>query len=415
MAFLHFIPETMDNTKNAPERPPSPTRTTIDKTIQYVLKNGISFEEKLKENDTEGKFSFLNDASPYNAYYKAKLNGTEPRDTETTTSPEAGPKIVTKKPDELLFLTKLPPISAYDLDVIKLTASYVACNSERSADALYRYMDRRGKRGQFAFLNRNHSLFPLFQKFTKQYQAIIDTSLGKEKAIVKRVKSMISGNDRDLYQKAYDRAVYQKKHKVEKKTQEAELKRAQVHYASIEWQDFAFVAKMNFDAVDEVAELAVPLLREEVMSRTLQTKSKTIELEVPKENEKNEKKEKTEKPQVSEKSEKSAPVPKGMKIRAAGESRLKRKIASTEPTIQCPITGQPIPELKFDTHLKILLRDPRYKEQQDNFMKKNFTYASNLTTDQVYENIKRLVKKRGLSEEEEAATKRIDIGPQAES
>lgn len=81
--------------------------------------------------------------------------------------------------------------------------------------------------------------------------------------------------------------------------------------------------------------------------------------------------------------------------------------------IKCPITGKFIPELQFDNHLKVLLRDPRYKEQQDNFVRKNFTYSSNLTTDEVYDNIKRLARKReGTQDGEEPISKKPNqIGP----
>lgn len=72
-----------------------------------------------------------------------------------------------------------------------------------------------------------------------------------------------------------------------------------------------------------------------------------------------------------------------------------------------------IPELKFDNHLKTLLRDPRYKQEQDNFIRKNFSYASNLTTDQVYENIKRLVRKRGGDELEGDRKRQISDGGEA--
>lgn len=387
--------------------PPAPVLATIEKTVQYVLKNGASFEAKLKQNDAEGKFAFLEEANEYHKYYKSRLEGTPQKQTQEE-QPTA-----TKTPSSLNFLTALPPISAYDLDVLKLTALYVSCNSDKHADTLQRHMDRRGKRGQFAFLGRNHTLHALFQSYVKQYRAVISCSKNEDRDSARSIRSRIASSAHDLYQLAYDRAVYDKKHKIETKTKQAEIRKAQLHYASIDWQDFAFVAKVNFDAVDEVTELAAPLLREDIMYRALQSKSREIQLPVAERRPEVKVQESKEDTVDQAVEEKKAHVPKGMKIRAAGESRLKRKAAS-ENTIQCPITGEQIAELKFDNHLKVLLRDPRYKEQQDNFMRKNFTHSSNLTTDQVYENIKRLVRKRGLSEEEEAASKRLDIGPSQE-
>lgn len=318
-------------------------------------------------------------------------------------------------------MTDLPPISDHDLEIIKATAIYVACNSSKHQEAFQKFMDRKGRRNQFAFINKSHTLHGLFQHYIKQYQAIIDKChKNTENDLVKLIDSYISEEaEETFFQKAYDRAAFEKRHKIKEKNREQDERNKQLHYASIDWQEFAFVKKVNFDAVDEVSELPVPILRESVVYRALDTKTKDLEFvntaskpqnatTVGSENTgKNE-----ETPVVDAV---PANVPKGMKIKAAGESRLKRKANEQRPAtmdnIRCPITGQLIPEKQFDMHLKTLLRDPRYKEQQENFMRKNFTYASNLTTDQVYDNIKRLVRTRGQSEEEEAAAaKRINLG-----
>lgn len=389
--------------------PPIQLRDTIEKTARYVQKNGESFEERLLKNDSDGKFSFLKPDDQYHEYYKAQLN------KSTTSNGASEPEKAQWKPLEKLadlhFLLEVPPILAFDLSVIKLTALYVACNSSRHIDSLYRFMEHRGNRSQFAFLKRSHLLHSFFLKLVRQYQAVRNLVENPEKdSRARGILGRISLNEDDLFQRAYDRAVYEQRHKIEKKTEETERKNKQLHYASIDWQNFTFVAKVNFDAVDEVSELAVPLSRDDIVYRSLQTRSK--EIEVPKAPprkepsvEKDEENEETPQPLV----------PKGMKIRAAGESRLKRKnkasASSGQRTIKCPITGQQIPEQDFDMHLRVLLRDPRYQEQKNNFMKKNFTYESNLTTDQVYENIKRLVRKRDMSEEEEEQhqRKKIDV------
>lgn len=398
--------------------PPQDIKTTIEKTVQYVKKNGTAFGQKLLQNDPDGKFAFLNTSHKYNLYYKSLLEGGNGSANGNTVI-QMEKKEAAKTPLQFLFVTDLPPISTYDLNVIKLTAQYSAINSPKHTEALHRYMDRKGNRSQFAFLNPRHSLHGIFQRYCQQYVAIIDASKKKKSSGAKHIDDLMNETPQMMFQNAYDRAIYDKKHKIDKKAKESEIRNAQLLYALIDWQDFTFVAKVNFDPVDEVSELAVPLLREEVVYRALLAKSKEIKLEVPQVKEREEVdaqrdgEEKDKKSEKDKKAETANPVPKGMKIRAAGESRLKRKSKEgDERRIQCPITGQMIPELKFDHHLRVLLRDPRYKEQQDNFVKKNFTYSSNLTTDQVYENIKRLVNKRGLAEEEEDHVKRIDIGPQ---
>lgn len=388
--------------------PPIQLRDTIEKTARYVIKNGSSFEERLLKNDKEEKFAFLKPENEFHDYYKAQLTKSEAPATESQkVSEEVKPL---EKPEELHFLCELPPILEFDLEVVKLTALYIACNSRKHIDSLYKNMERRSNRGQFAFLKRSHSLHALFLRLVQQYQTVINLVEDPDKdPTSKALRDKIMLEKSDLFQNAYNRAVYEQQHKIEKKTEETEKKKKQVHYASIDWQNFTFVAKINFDAVDEVSELAVPLSREDIIYRSLQSKSK--EIEVPTAQPKPEVSEVAEEPQPEAKPQQKAP--KGMKIKAAGETRLKRKnkdsTQGSQRTIKCPITGKQIPEQDFDTHLRVLLRDPRYQEQKSNFMKKNFTYESNLTTDQVYENIKRLVRKRDSSEEEELQRKRLDV------
>ncbi|GEQ66695.1 hypothetical protein JCM33374_g358 [Metschnikowia sp. JCM 33374] len=432
-----------------PPSPPLPIKQAIEKSVSYILKNGPSFEEKLRQNDSSGQFAFLSPENPHNPYYKYRLGEETTKNTPKTkslSSIDEEKQKTTEIPRKLMFLTELPPISNHDLDIIKATAIYSACNSNKHSDAFHRFMDRKGRRNQFAFMNKSHTLYPLFQSYTQQYRAIVEKFQGTpDLESTKLIDSYITTGSTELLQRAYERAAFEKRHKIKQKSHEQDVKNRQLHYASIDWQDFTLVSKINFDAIDEVSELPVPMSRESVVYRSLETKAKDLELAVyAKEDKRDGKDEKGEKDEKDEKDEidnigyrsqqnisgsatevtnankesnhvvkdKDAPkpavnVPKGMKIRAAGESRLKRKANEQKQaqggSIRCPITGALVPETQFDTHLKTLLRDPRYKEQQENFMRKNFTYASNLTTDQVYENIKRLVKKREQSEEEEAA------------
>lgn len=399
------------------ESPPPEVRAAIEKSVAFVKKNGPGFEERLRKNDTQNQFSFLNPDDKYHQYYQQCLK--EPQEQNIENEPTAQPsrpQRQAEKPTDLLFMTEIPPISTRDLEIVKATALYSACNPPKNTDALLRYMERKGNRSQFAFLNKNHTLHGLYQSYVKQYGEIVKKSRGEKDAA--SIDAAFRTREQ-LFRAAYNRAAYEVNHKIKRKTQEASERSHQKHFASIDWQDFSFVKKFSFTAVDEVKELPKPLKRSDLMVRSLDSRAKVIELKAEdKPVDKTEESEKIgdEKEKVTQEESVGAKAPKGMKIRAAGESRLKRKPtaagSSTEKLIECPITGQHIPEHQFDTHLKTLLRDPRYKEQQENFVRKNFTHASNLTNDQVYENIKRLVKKRG-GEEAGAQNKRVkgSIGP----
>ncbi|QBM85881.1 splicing factor 3A subunit 1 [Metschnikowia aff. pulcherrima] len=414
-----------ENATKTPGSPPLPIKQAIEKSVLFVLKNGPSFEEKLRQNDANGQFAFLKPDNPHNAYYKHKLEaGLRPssqKDRKGLTEDENEAKKL-QKPRELVYLTDLPPISNHDLEIIKATALYVACNTDKHMEAFQKFMDKRGRRNQFAFMNKSHTLHGLFQSYIRQYRGIVEKQANTPNSdLAKLIDSYMTTKKDDFFEIAYARAAYEKRHKIKEKSREQEIKKRQLHYASIDWQDFSFVSKIRFDAIDEVSELPLPMLLESVVYRSLEAKSKQLELEIGENGAENSidkseirRNEPTLKGNSSEeKNHVPLNVPKGMKIKAAGESRLKRKANEKQgkDSIRCPITGELVPPDQFDTHLKTLLRDPRYKEQQENFVRKNFTYASNLTTDQVFDNIKRLVRKRDQSEEEEAADKkRINLG-----
>merc|ERR1719178_455749 len=55
--------------------PPPGLREIVDKTAQFIAKNGEEFEQRIVANERENtKFKFLSPKDPYNAYYRAKID-----------------------------------------------------------------------------------------------------------------------------------------------------------------------------------------------------------------------------------------------------------------------------------------------------------------------------------------------------
>ncbi|KAK6464133.1 pre-mRNA splicing factor [Scheffersomyces coipomensis] len=422
--------------------PPMDVKQTIEKTTGYVIKNGIGFVERLKSNNKDHKFDFLLPNHQYHGYYQWKLSSSSKSTTPTSSLISSNNDISGKdiptgedeiiaKPRELPFLIDLPMISQIDLEVIKLTALFVAKNGESYIKPLQEHQIKQGNKNQFEFLNENHSLYALFQTYVSQYNLLIKFLLSEENGKVddEEVKNLFNQLEQadNIIDIGYKRSQYDLQHKEIEREKKVKQHQLQLQFASIDWQDFSIVGKIEFDAIDEVQELPVPLSREDLIYRSLESKNKDVIRHVEEE----EVEKHIEEPiQEQEEEQKVIPQPfKGMKIKAAGESRLKSRSKTSsqassttsngEKLIKCPITSQLIPESKFDNHLKVLLRDPKYKQEQDNFMRKNFTYASNLTSDQVYENIKRLVRKRqgggddddDEDDKESNGRKRLQIGP----
>ena len=54
--------------------PPPDIRAIVDKTAQFVAKNGPEFEQRILGSEKNNqKFNFLLPADPYNAYYRGKI------------------------------------------------------------------------------------------------------------------------------------------------------------------------------------------------------------------------------------------------------------------------------------------------------------------------------------------------------
>lgn len=376
--------------------PPTDIKQTIEKTVAYVIKNGKSFEERLLNNNKTDKFNFIKPDNEYHSYYKWNLDTLQDQDNRSSNESHDDQDIIITTPRKLSFLIDLPVISKHDLDIIKTTALYIAHNGKERIPDLLNHETKHGKKAQFEFLKDSHSLNGLFQQYIDQYKSVIQLYQSGDDSLQQQIQPR---QDKfSMLTEAYDRAQYIKQNKVQEKKAQEVVRERQLFYALIEWQDFTLVAKVDFDAIDEVQELSVPLKRDDLIKRSLEAKSKEVEL--PKVSVPTKHSPKLEEPNEVEDITTAVPGPfKGMKIKPAGTSRLKKSASSNGNSIKCPITGKLIPETEFDNHLRTLLRDPKYKKEQDNYIKKNFTYASNITTDQVYENIKRLVKKRAGSED----------------
>lgn len=378
---------------------------TIEKTVGYIRKNGPSFEERLR-NSGNPKFSFLKPDDAHHHEYLQRLNS----DSTPTQTGDIEVNETVPEPRKLLFQIEIPPISEYDLDILKLAALFVARNGPEYGSKLLSHQRGRNSGAQFGFLDSKHSLNGVFHAYVYQYRLAIgslraqlqdELSLNDEKfkEDLKLVDQLLSP-DYSIVLDACRRAFHRKQNRMRSRNEKVAQQERQTRFASIDWQDFSLVGKLEFDVIDEVSELPPPLTRNEVIYRSLKTRQDGVlgsrkrpaENDENDENEENEENEEHETETTADKPATPAKLP-GMKIRAAGESRL-RKHQKTEPTIKCPISGIMVPELQFDSHLKSLLRDPRYQEQQDNYIKKNFKYASNLTTDQVYDNIKRIAKRQ---------------------
>ncbi|XP_067623072.1 splicing factor 3A subunit 1 [Eurosta solidaginis] len=270
--------------------PPPEVRNIVDKTASFVARNGPEFEARIRQNELGNvKFNFLSYGDPYHAYYRHKvIEFQEGKDASAVSSVTAGLKQLSanssaqQKQQELLkqvieqqFVPKDPPadfefiadppsISALDLDIVKLTAQFVARNGRQFLTNL---MNREQRNFQFDFLRPQHSLFQYFTKLLEQYTKILIPP--KDLLIKLRSESADGRSSVSLIldQVKY-RANWQKHQEAQRRREEEKVEKERVAYAQIDWHDFVVVETVDYQPF-ETGNFPPPTTPEEVGARVL--------------------------------------------------------------------------------------------------------------------------------------------------
>ncbi|ORZ05703.1 Pre-mRNA splicing factor PRP21 like protein-domain-containing protein [Lobosporangium transversale] len=384
-----------------------------DRTAAFVAGSelGAIVEERLRQKEKNStKFSFLNPTDPYHAYYAFKVK--EAKSGNATAAAEIQAEVEAKveeaikpppaEPPALEFMTPMPSVSAQDLDVLKLTAQFVARNGRQFMVSL---AQREARNYQFDFLRPNHSLFGYFSKLVEQYTKILVPTPDMLEQIDSRSANKYAVQD--IVMKRVEYTAYQQE--LRKKKDEKEDAERQA-FLSINWQDFVVVQTIEFTEADDAVELPLPKsLRElETMSltqkRMMQVLAETEsapdmpqDIEIDDDNDdvdmedSDDEQEQTSVPASSTQEEvknvnevvMTAPqltapmkiredyVPKAFKGRTGA--------ALEEATQTCPRCGEQVKVSEMEEHVRVELLDPRWKEQREQAEAK--TKASNMLTD----------------------------------
>jgi splicing factor 3A subunit 1 len=260
--------------------PPPEVRNIVDKTASFVARNGPEFETRIRQNELNNpKFNFLAPNDPYHAYYKHKVKefqegrGLEPSALKsglgymlqkplTSEQIKAAVEVQVPRepPPEFEFIADPPSISAFDLDMVKLTAQFVARNGRQFLTNL---MKMEARNYQFDFLRPQHSLFNYFTKLVEQYTKI----LIPPKDLIPKLKK-----EADSYKVVFDQVKYRmewaKHQERERKREEEEKEKERVAYAQIDWHDFVVVETVDYQP-SEVGNLPPPTTPDEVGARML--------------------------------------------------------------------------------------------------------------------------------------------------
>jgi len=258
--------------------PPPDIRAVVDKTAQFVARNGKSFEERImkSEEGMTAKFSFLKAFDPYHAYYEQKIREAEDlingksevkaeqvqvsKKDEAAPIPVAQEQVVVAKASLVSPLAKLaqlapdeePPafeftvaqpvgISAQDVDVVKLMAQYTAANGREFLSSI---AQREQRNPQFDFLKPSSVLFNYFTGLVDQYTLVLEKNRNartvQQQLLRKRQERMT----------VLEQAVMRWKwghEEEEKRLAQTQEGNAEVAALLIDWTNFSIVETISFD------------------------------------------------------------------------------------------------------------------------------------------------------------------------
>lgn len=280
-------PQTLPDEINKPPPgvvlPPKDIRAIVEKTAGYVARNGAVFEDRIREKEKHNpKFSFLSQKDAYSPFYQWRLDEVRAgrgtaisagRTGEAAPVPEPEKPAGPAAPPDFHFSARMPNISAQDLDVVRLTALFVAKNGRSFMTTL---SQKETRNYQFDFLRPQHSLYQFFSRLVDQYTILLQASSASgEKAQRARVQEL-QANVADRFHvlgRAKKRAEWVKYQEEQKAKKEEEAEKEKMEYAQIDWHDFVVVETVLFEEADDQAELPPPPSLNDLQSASLEQKA----------------------------------------------------------------------------------------------------------------------------------------------
>jgi splicing factor 3A subunit 1 len=238
------------------------------------------------------------------------------------------------------FILTIPgEVASQDLEIMKLTAQFVARNGRQFHVGL---VNREAKNPQFDFLKANHPLNPYFNTLVDMYNKVLFPPRGLAERLRAEARDRWALLQRVLSRLEWERAQI--------KAREAEEESAQAALAAqvIDWHDFVVVETITFDDEAPPAMAAAASAPSAAPARPAAAEEEMeVEMEV-------------ETPQAV-----VAPaVPSDVKVRRDYQPAAAPRPAPVAAQTQtCPKCGLEIPIDEFAEHMKIELSDPRQREK----------------------------------------------------
>ncbi|KAJ5816808.1 Pre-mRNA splicing factor PRP21-like protein [Penicillium robsamsonii] len=467
-------PEESEGTLKPPEGmvlPPKDIRKAVETTASYVVRHKGTFEDRIRQKEKNNyKFSFLTPGDAYEPYYKwytaeykaGRVAGLAGRAGESVAAAEPEKPKGPPEPSAFHFSARMPIINAQDLDVVKLTALFVAKRGKSFMTAL---SQREARNFQFDFLRPQHSLYQFFTRLVDQYTILLRAEgIDEATSATKRIAELEQNakNKFNVMERAKQRAEWVKYQRQQKQEKEEQSEQERIEYAQIDWHDFVVVETVEFTEHDDHANLPPPTSANDLQSASLEQRAalslstRRIEEAMPtgldepvyynaypvqpapmhapqpsvspypaapypptgqysNAEEDQRIRERTQaRDQAAAAQAAAIPGQQPMRIRSDYVPRAQARRQQAQMAI-CPYCNQKVPFPELDEHIRIELLDPRWKEQRAKAEARSAT--TNLSTVDVVNNLKRLASQRSdvfdpapVDPEEEARRKRMAMG-----
>lgn len=177
------------------------------------------------------------------------------------------------QPPEFHFSARMPIINAQDLEVVKLTALFVA---KRGKSFMTSLSQREARNFQFDFLRPQHSLYQFFTRLVDQYTILLQPDGVDEAVSEKRRLAELEQNVKNKYHildRAKQRAEWVKYQEQQKQKKEEQEEQERIAYAQIDWHDFVVVETVLFTEADDQADLPPPANLGDLQSASLEQKA----------------------------------------------------------------------------------------------------------------------------------------------
>lgn len=246
-----------------------------------VLSLNLSSTDRVREKErANAKFSFLSPNDPYAPFYLWRLSEIkEGRGTAVSAGRPEEPLVKQpekpkgpEKPPDFHFSARMPNINALDLEVLKLTALFVA---KRGKSFMTTLSQRETRNYQFDFLRPQHSLYQYFTHLVDQYTELIAVNDANAKAAeeerLAQLKTNVD-NKHHILDRAKQRGEYLRFQEKEKQKKEEENEQEKISYAQIDWHDFVVVETVLFTE-DHQRDLPPPTSLNDLQTASLEQKA----------------------------------------------------------------------------------------------------------------------------------------------